>query len=123
MFAGERSLSLWLRAAHLMAVAWLCAGLMGAPGVAIEHGPGQAVLASGLAMLVLDLWARRIRLSEVAGGVVLLKLALVAVSVWRPGWALPLFWVIVALSALSSHASKAARHRRWWPVAGRAPRG
>jgi hypothetical protein len=43
---------------------------------------------------------------------VLLKLALVAAMAAWPGAALPLFWALLVLSAVVSHAPKGLRHWR-----------
>ncbi|MBI5717715.1 MAG: hypothetical protein HZC37_08515 [Burkholderiales bacterium] len=110
----ERWWALALRTVHLAAVVALGAALLGAPlGAA---GPGLAVFATGIVLLAQDLRARRIALTEVAGAVVLVKLALVAWVAWsRPAadHALAVFWVLLVLSSLSSHAPKRWRH--WAP--------
>jgi hypothetical protein len=71
-----------------------------------------AVLASGGLLFLLDLRARRIRVDEVAGAVVLAKLAAVALMALKPPLAQALFWGLVVASSLSSHAPKDVRH---WP--------
>ena len=109
MSALERWIALLLRAGHLMAVVWLGAGLMGQAGDV--GAAGWAVLASGFTLLVMDLAAARVRLDELAGAVIVFKLAAVALGLVRPPWALPIFWGLMLLSALSSHAPKAVRHR------------
>ena len=59
-----------------------------------------------------DLWANPAHIREVAGFGVLLKLALVAVMAFQPPLALLLFWIILLLSTLLSHAPGALRHKR-----------
>lgn len=113
--AAERWASVLLRSAHLMAVAWLAATLAGPPSS--RTLAASAVLLSGALMLGLDLWAGRIRLDELAGAVVLAKLGAVAWAAAVPAHAAPVFWVLVGVSAVSSHAPKDVRH---WPS--RAPR-
>jgi hypothetical protein len=105
----ERWIALLLRAGHLMAIVWLGAGLMGGPVAA--NAAGGAVLATGTALLALDLVAGRVHLGELAGAVIVFKLAAVALGLAQPAWALPIFWGLVLLSALSSHAPKAVRHK------------
>lgn len=108
--ALERASALTLRTLHLMAVVGLGAALLGAP---VAQGPfAVGVLASGLLMLALDLRARRLALFELAGLVVLVKLAASAWMAWSPSHAHSLFWALVVLSSLSSHAPKALRHWR-----------
>ena len=98
-----------------MAVVGLGAALLGAPlGLSTMGG---LVLGSGLGLLALDLVAQRLRLFELAGAVVLLKLAASAWMTWGSGGQLHLFWALVALSSLSAHAPKSLRH--WRPCQSR----
>jgi len=108
-FPGRRWLNLSLRAIHLAGLVLLGAALLGKGGVA---GGAWLVMLSGLAMFAGDLWANPAHVREVAGCGVLLKLALVAFMAVEPALALPIFWVILALSTLLSHAPGALRHRR-----------
>lgn len=106
----RRWLGIALRSAHLAAVALLAAQLLGAGGAA--RWGAWATFATGLGMLVSELADRRIHLGEVAGATVLLKLALVGVMALWPSAALPLFWAVLVLSAVISHAPKGLRHWR-----------
>jgi hypothetical protein len=114
----ERALAIGLRTLHLGAVVVLGASLLGAP---IPPGPaGGVALASGLVLALLDLAARRMRLDELAGAVVIAKLAIVGWLAWGPAsqtLALAGFWVLLVVSSLSAHAPKPVRH--WRP--GRQP--
>jgi hypothetical protein len=59
-----------------------------------------------------DVWTNPAHLREVAGTGVLLKLGMVtAMAVW-PTSALAIFWVILVISALLSHAPGVLRHHR-----------
>lgn len=107
----RRWLGIALRAAHLAGVVLLGAALLGAPLAAAGAG---LTLASGLALLASELADRRIALTELAGAVVLLKLLLVAAMLAWPAAALPLFWALLGLSALVSHAPKGLRHWSPW---------
>lgn len=108
---GERALALGLRALHLVAVVALGAALLGAP--LSRPAAASAVFASGLALALLDLLARRIAWRELAGVVVLVKLAAMAwVALASQAPAQAVFWVLVVLSALSSHAPRRWRHHR-----------
>jgi hypothetical protein len=108
--ALERVTAVTLRTLHLVAVVGMGAALLGAP---VAPGPyGALLLLSGLLLLVLDLRARRLALLELAGLVVLVKLAASAWIAWAPGDAAWLFWTLVVLSSLSSHAPKSLRHWR-----------
>lgn len=114
--ATERWFSVLLRSLHLAGVVWLGAAVLGAP--ADHRGAALLVLGSGLLMLLMDLRAGRMALREVAGAAVLVKLALVAWMALDPRQAVPLFWVLVLGSAVTSHAPKAFRH---WPTPAPAP--
>jgi hypothetical protein len=77
--ARRRWLGIMLRALHLAAVTLLGAALL-VPPVSTRWAEGAA-LASGLALLAIEIADGRVRLAELAGAVVLCKLALVA---WMP---------------------------------------
>lgn len=108
-FPGRRWLNLSLRAVHLSGIVLLGAALLGAGEIAVG---AWTTLLSGLGMFAGDAWANPAHLREIAGCGVLLKLALVALMVAAPATAPPMFWAILALSTLLSHASGAVRHRR-----------
>jgi len=108
-FPGRRWLNLSLRTAHLSGIVLLGAGLLGAGNVTAG---AWLTLISGLAMFAGDAWANPAHLREVAGFGVLAKLGLVALMVAHPASALPVFWAILVISTLLSHAPGAIRHRR-----------
>lgn len=107
----ERWFAIVLRSVHLAGVVWLGGYVvMGQP---VDRAPALLMLASGLLMLAMDLRAGRIALGEVAGGFVLVKLALVAwmaLDTRQVSW---IFWVLVVGSSIASHAPKGFRH---WPT-------
>lgn len=134
-FPGRRWVMVVLRTLHLVAVVALGVALVGGvvpPGWSAGW-IGAAVLASGLAMLVLDLLADHGHLRSVAGLTAVLKLALVVVMAVQP--APVLFWVVLILSSVVSHAparfrhfvvlpaGALARHRPRGAVASKIPRG
>jgi hypothetical protein len=108
--AWRRWLGIVLRTAHLAGVAWLGAALLGAP-LAMFNGAAW-VSASGVALLVIDSLDGRIRLLDLAGLVSLAKLGVVAWMALDPARAAQLFWVVLIVSALSSHAPRGLRHWR-----------
>jgi hypothetical protein len=120
---AERVFAVGVRTVHLAAVVALGAALLGAP---LARGlPAAVTLASGLLLLGLDLAAGRIRLAELAGAVVLAKLAAVAwIGFTATGAALavPAFWGLLVLSSFSAHLPKGARHWRPGGAAARASR-
>jgi len=108
-FPGKRWLNLAMRGLHLGGLVLLGAGLLGSGHTAL----GAAItLFSGLVMFAGDTWANPAHLREVAGCGVVVKLLLVGLMAWQAAWALPLFWLVLALSTLLSHAPGAFRHRR-----------
>lgn len=113
--AWRRWLSIVLRAAHLAGVIVLGAVLLGAPLPLLPAG--AAVLCSGVALLALEIADARLRCNELAGLVALAKLAVVAWMALDPAHAASLFWGVLIVSAVSSHAPRHWRH--WRP--GRAP--
>jgi hypothetical protein len=100
-----------LRSLHLVAVSWLALTLFG--GAPQPAGAALLLVVSGAVLLVLELADRRIRLAELAGMVVLAKLGLTAAMVVWPAAAAWLFWALVFVSSLASHAPREWRH---WPT-------
>lgn len=108
-FPGRRALNLTLRTAHIAGVVLLGAALLGA---ASPSAGLWLTLLSGIGMLAGDLWANPAHLRELAGFAIGIKLALLGLIAWQPSWALPLFWAILAVSVILSHAPAGVRHRR-----------
>lgn len=107
----ERWAAVVLRSLHLAGVVWVGAFVVTAQP--IGRGAAALMLASGLAMLVMDLRAGRIALGELAGGFVLVKLAFVAWMALDPAQAGWVFWALLVGSSIASHAPKDFRH---WPA-------
>jgi hypothetical protein len=106
----ERWVSIFVRSAHIAGAAWVSAGVVAGPAVA----PAAAwlLVASGLLLLAMDLYARRLVLGELAGAVVLVKLALAAWMALDPRQAPWIFWGVIVLSSVVAHAPKHVRHWR-----------
>ena len=102
-------LNLSLRTAHLAGIVLLGAALLGAGEITTG---AWLTLLSGIGMFAGDAWANPAHVREVAGFGVLVKLVLVAVMALYPPVALPVFWGILAISTLLSHAPGALRHKR-----------
>ena len=111
-FPGRRWASVVLRGAHLIAVISFAATLLREPPVALPEYGGIAVLISGVLVWLLDLWHRPDHLTEGAGLSMLAKLVLVAAMIVWPEQRVPLFWIIVAWSAIFSHAPRSFRNAR-----------
>lgn len=107
-FPGKRWLNVALRTLHICGIILLGASLAGAAP------PLFAVLVtviSGSLMFAIDLWANPAHIRETAGFGVLVKLLLVGGMALAPTIAAPLFWLMVVLSTLLSHAPGGLRHR------------
>ena len=108
-YPGRRGLNLGLRSLHLVGIVLLGAALLGAGDIALGT---WLTLLSGAGMFAGDAWTNPGHVREVAGCGVLLKLVLVALMAFVPALALPIFWIILVLSTLLSHAPGALRHKR-----------
>lgn len=108
-FPGKRWLNVALRSLHLIGLVLLGTGLLGAGDI---HPGATITLVSGLGMFAIDTWSNPGQLREIAGFGVLVKLVLVGLMLLQPAWAPAIFWFILILSTLLSHAPGAFRHRR-----------
>ena len=111
-FRGRRWLSVVLRSVHLASVIALGAALLNAGGPPYAPHAGAVVVASGVALWLLDLWSRPDHLVAGAGVSMLAKLALLAWLFAVPALGEPLFWLIVIWSAIFSHAPASFRNAR-----------
>lgn len=108
-FSGKRWLNVALRTIHLLGIVLFGSALLGAGSISL----GAAItLTSGVAMFAIDTWANPAHLSEIAGFGMLVKLLLIGLASIQPALALPIFWVLVVLSTVLSHAPGPFRHRR-----------
>lgn len=104
-----------LRAAHLVGVTGVGAGLL-AEWPPAQWQPYAALLfASGAAILLLDWRANPRYLLQVNGLAVLAKLTFLAWLILQPERSLWLFWAILVFSALIAHAPGKLRHFEAWP--------
>jgi len=108
--AWRRWLGIGLRCAHLAGVVLLGATLHGAP-LDLRIGAVSTLL-SGAGLLAVEWADARIRLTELAGAVAWLKLAAVAWMALDSSSALALFWLLLMVSGLVSHAPRRLRHWR-----------
>lgn len=107
----ERWLAIAMRSAHLVGVVVVGAAVVIGQTPAV---PAAALMAfSGLAMLGMDLVARRLSLRELAGAFVIVKLALVAWMAFDPSQGSWIFWLLLVGSSVTAHAPKDVRH---WPT-------
>jgi hypothetical protein len=107
----ERWLAIAVRTLHLAGVVWV--GAFVVSGEAPQARAAVLMAASGVVLLIMDLIAHRISLTETAGAFVLVKLALVVWMAHDPGQAGWIFWLLLIGSSATSHAPKGFRH---WPT-------
>ena len=108
-FAGKRWLNLGLRTLHIAGIVLLGAALLNGTDASLG---AIITFASGLGMFASDTWANPLQLREVAGFGVLVKLGMVAWMALQPTLAVNIFWLILVISTLLSHAPGALRHRQ-----------
>lgn len=106
----RRWVGIVLRTAHLASVSALAAALLGAPVSTAAAATATAL--SGAALLAVERFDGRILLGDLSGWVSLAKLAVVAWMVIDPVRAPTVFWLVLVVSAVSSHAPRGLRHWR-----------
>ena len=109
-FPGKRWLINLLRAAHLVGVTGVGAGVLAAWPFAQWQPFAMLLLASGLLILLVDWWSNPRHLLQVNGVSALVKLALMAWFVAQPATRDWLFWSILVFSVLIAHAPGRLRH-------------
>jgi hypothetical protein len=105
---GLRWTDIIVRGIHLVAVVVLGGATLGAP----VDGARAAIVVfmSGVVMLSFDTWQRPGHLRELAGATMLLKIGLVGWMALDEGVRMVLFWLIVGVSGIVSHAPASFRH-------------
>lgn len=113
-FTGMRWANITLRTLHLIGVA----GLGGAYLYAAPHGSWAPylwlTLFSGVALVCISLYASAIWLLQLRGQVILVKLILLGLMLWQPGFNLPLGVLVIALSSVIAHAPGNLRYYSIW---------
>ncbi|WP_263771998.1 hypothetical protein [Propionivibrio soli] len=109
---GWRWSSVLARSLHLLAVVAFGALLLGATNVPLQEYVGLLVLASGVLLWAIDLRLHPAHLVEGVGVSMLFKLALLVGMLVVPSLREPLFWIVVAWSAVFSHAPGSFRNAR-----------
>lgn len=109
-FRGRRWLNIGLRSLHLAGVVALGVAVVG------EAQPSVAgmilLLSTGLALYGLELWHRPQFWRELAGVFALVKLLGLAATLALPVFATSLFWLLLIVSSVVSHAPYEFRHIR-----------
>lgn len=109
-FPGRRWVNIALRTLHLIGNAGVGAGfLFGAPEEAWLPYLALTV-ASGFALLLLEIWANVIWLIHICGAAILVKLGLFACLPLFEGYEAHVLVITVVISGISSHAPRDIRH-------------
>ncbi len=107
---GQRWLNIGLRTLHLIGLSGLGAGFL-YPGTD-ESWRFFFHLAvwSGLALSLLFIWSDGVWLLQLQGQVIVAKIVLLSVAFATPDLRMPLFVLVIVLSAVVSHAPSRIRH-------------
>jgi hypothetical protein len=108
-FTGKRWLNVVLRTAHLFGIVIFGAALL---GNGKPFAGALLTFVSGAGMFAIDTWANPGQLREIAGFGIVLKLGLIGLAVIQPDSALAMFWLILVVSTVLSHAPGGVRHKR-----------
>jgi Mn2+/Fe2+ NRAMP family transporter len=110
--AWRRWLAIALRTGHTAGVVLLGAALYGAAVPATVAG--GLTLVTGIALMTLERADGRLRFGELAGAFAVAKLALVVWMTRDGAVARVLFWALLAVSGIVSHAPRPVRHWQPW---------
>ena len=99
-----------LRTLHLLAVAGIGGGILFALEKDLWINYWWLALVSGVLMMVMDIAANPVWIVQVRGVVIIIKLILLALMVSYPAWGSFLLLVIIAISAVISHAPGKLRY-------------
>lgn len=106
----DRAWRVGIRTIHIAAMGVLLGGLAYQVPVSRLSIPVLATIASGLALLFLDLWKSLAFLYQGAGLAVLLKLILLGLGHVFPFALFPFYLVATAVASIGSHMSSRWRH-------------
>lgn len=113
-FPGGRWLRVGLRSLHLLGTAGVGGGfLYGAPPEAWLPWLWLTV-ASGAAMMALELWSNGVWIVQMRGLAMLLKLALLALAVWLGEPRADLLIAVILISGIIAHAPARLRYYSPW---------
>jgi len=113
-FTGMRWVNITLRTLHLIGVAGLGGAYLYAAPQALWQPYLWLTLFSGIGLVAISLYATALWLLQLRGLVILLKLALLGLMLWWPGFDLPLGMLVIVLSSVIAHAPGDIRYYSPW---------
>jgi len=111
-FRGRIALITLLRALHMVGVVGCGAALLGVRPITETEAYAALLTASGASIVLLDLWANPEYFRQLSGLAIMLKLLLLAASIWLVGIQAAIFWAVLVGSVMFSHAPRRLRHYR-----------
>lgn len=113
-FTGQRWVNIALRTAHLLGVSGIGGGFLLGADPALWRPWLWLVIATGGAMVALQLWQNAVWLIQIRGIATLAKLLLLALMFRAEDVAPLLFVAIIIISAVVSHAPGSVRYHSPW---------
>ncbi len=109
-FKGKRWIKITLRTVHIIGIAGIAGSFLS--DALTDRWPIylHLTILSGIAMVLLDIWANGIWLLQMRGMVILLKIALFSLLFISNEYAGPIFITIITISALIAHAPSDVRY-------------
>jgi hypothetical protein len=109
-FRGKRWLKILLRTTHLIGIAGLAAMFLSDSGIDNWLTYLHLTIISGVAMMLLDIWANGIWLLQLRGQAIMLKLLLFAALLFSGESSELLLLSIIVISGLIAHAPGSVRY-------------
>lgn len=110
---GERAARIGLRTVHLLSFSVLFGGhVLGLPRAELSAWLHWTVL-SGAGLMTLELWGGFDWILQLAGGLTLVKLAILGLTPVFWGYRIALLTIVVVIGSVGSHMPAALRHLRW----------
>ena len=111
-FSGRRLVISLLRSLHIAGLVGVGAALLGAVDAATSSAFAFLLVASGVGIMALDRWSNPAYLRQINGLAMVFKPLALGVMVFAYGMSQPLFWGVLVLSVLITHAPASIRHRQ-----------
>ena len=111
-FSGRRLVISLLRSLHIAGLVGVGAALLGTVDVATSSTFAFMLIASGSGIMALDHWSDPAYLRQANGLAMLVKVLMLGMLFYAFGMSQALFWSVLVLSVLITHAPARIRHRK-----------